>query len=46
MIFLFASFLKANVKITVTSRFKTPGTQAAVSPIAIMTAIMILKPVR
>lgn len=46
MMFLLANFFKANVNITVTSKFKTPGTQADISPTAIITAIIILKPVK
>jgi len=46
IIFLLANFFKANVNITVTSKFKTPGTHAAISPTAIITAIIILKPVK
>ena len=46
IIFLFFNFLNAKVNITVTYKFSTPGTQATQSPMAIITAIMILNPVK
>lgn len=44
--FRFLSFLIAKVNITVTSRFKTPGTHATQSPIAIIIAMITRNPVK